>query len=397
MQVRLRRGNKSCSALISLSAHRLVALKFTIFGLTISSAWGNGHATLYRGLLRALHRRGHEVHFFEKDVPYYASHRDLADCDFCDLHLYSSWPEIRRHALALAADSDVTIVASYCPEGADISDEILRLPRPLRIFYDLDTPITLDRLSHGEVPYLRAEQIPEFDLYLSFTGGKALEHLERRWNAKRVRPLFGSVDPTVHRRTLEQAAFQYDLSYMGTYAPDRQPALDQLFLEPARRFSERKFVLAGSLYPFGWVWPENVARLEHVAPSDHSVFFSSSRCTLNITRQEMAQNGYCPSGRFFEAAACGTAIVTDDWEGLASFFTPGEELLVVGSAEDVISALNTPENDLTQIAARAYERVLSEHTAENRADDLLRYIDECSTVSGQSLERPRQCQMEQAS
>ena len=353
-------------------------MKFTIFGLTISSAWGNGHATPYRGLLRALHRRGHDIDFFEKDVPYYARHRDFSSCDFCNLVLYSNWDEIRDRALRAAGESDVVMAASYCPEGARINDEVLKLCGPLRVFYDLDTPVTLEQLANGDVEYLRADQISGFDLYLSFTGGKVLDKLEQHWGAQCVRTLHGSVDPEVHARTQPIADFACDLSYMGTYAADRQPNLEALFLEPARRSPEREFVLAGSLYPWDWSWPANVRRFDHVAPENHAALFSSSRCSLNITRQQMAQNGYCPSGRFFEAAACGTPILTDWWDGLDAFFMPGEELLVVESADDVLSALGRSDHELSRMAARARERTLAEHTAENRANELLSYIEHCS-------------------
>ena len=370
-------------------------MKFTIFGLTISSAWGNGHATPYRGLLRALHHRGHRIDFFEKDVPYYARHRDFSTCDFCNLVLYSNWDEVRNRALRAAEECDVLIVASYCPEGARISDEILELNSPLRIFYDLDTPITLQHLASG-IEYLRADQIPEFDLYLSFTGGKVLQELEQRWGARCVHPLYGSVDPEAHRRTQPLPEFACDLSYMGTHSSDRCAKLEALFLEPALRSPKKDFVLAGALYPWDCTWPPNVRRFDHVFPQHHAALYSSSRCTLNITRQAMAQNGYCPSGRFFEAAACGTPILTDSWVGLDSFFTPGVELLVVQNADDVLSALACTDNELLRIAARARERTLAEHTSETRATELLSYITHCSVVSSRPASQAV-CTVEQAS
>lgn len=350
-------------------------MRFCIFGLTLSSAWGNGHATHYRALLRALHRRGHEITFFEKDVEYYALRRDFAACDYCDLKFYESWDEASSSALACAAESDVVIVGSYCPEGARINDEILSLNRPLRIFYDLDTPVTLDRLNRGTVEYLRPHQVAEFDLVLSFTGGEALDILRARYGARQALPLYGCVDPDVHRRVEQRADFECDLSYLGTYAEDRQSKLDQLFLEPARRLPEWSFVLAGSLYPWEWRWPENVRRFDHVAPADHPSFYCSARCTLNITRREMTANGWCPSGRFFEAAACGTPILTDWWHGLDEFFSPGEELLVVSKAEDVISALQCDDVALMNMARRARERTLDEHTGDCRARQLLGYVE----------------------
>jgi spore maturation protein CgeB len=351
-------------------------VKITILGLTLSSSWGNGHATPYRAILRALHRRGAKVVFYEKDAPYYAAHRDFNQCAFCELKLYSCWDEIRHEALLQVRDSDVVMTASYCPEGAQINEEVLALDGPLHVFYDLDTPITLNALEGGGVEYLRREQMPEFDLYLSFTGGRALERLQHDHGVRLARPLYGCVDPDVYTRVPPRADFGCSLSYLGTYAGDRQQKLDTLFLEPARRRDDLSFVLAGSLYPWEWRWPDNVRRFEHVAPADHPALYSSSRATLNITRKEMAESGFCPSGRFFEAAACGTPIVTDSWQGLDAFFDPDNEVTVVSSAADVMHVLNRPQAELDEMAARARRRTLEEHTGERRAQQLLSYCDE---------------------
>lgn len=362
-------------------------MKITVFGLTLSSSWGNGHATPYRAIIRALDRLGHRVHFFEKDVPYYSSRRDFVSCDYCELTLYSAWADVRERALSAAADSDVVITASFLPEGRRINDEILDLGRPLRVFYDLDTPVTLNALRHSEIEYLCDGQIPAFDLILSFTGGKALAALEDEYHARLVRPLYGCVDPDDYCRVLPITKFQCDLSYMGTYSPDRQVKLDALLLEPSRRNPEKLFLLAGSLYPWNWEWPENVRRMEHIAPGDHSGFYSSSRLTLNITRGEMAANGWCPSGRFFEAAACGTPLITDTWDGLDSFFDLQSELRVVTSAEGVEAALNSPDDELQSVAARARQRTLDEHTGNVRARQLLQYIEEARSGANASMKK----------
>ncbi len=351
-------------------------MKFTIFGLTISSSWGNGHATPYRAILRALHRLGHEVVFYEKDVPYYASRRDFRQTDFCTLHLYSDFDSIRTQALNDVRDSEVVINASYCPEGARIADEVLAVAGPLHIFYDLDTPITLENLRKGGVEYIRADQIPMFDLVLSFTGGKTIEDLENVWHARKARPLYGCVDPDVYRRVAVDARFKCLLSYMGTFARDRQHKLDELFLEPARERTDESFVLAGSMYPWDWAWSPNIRRMEHVAPSDHPAFYSSSKFTLNITRDGMARGGFCPSGRFFEAAACGTPIISDWFDGLDSFFTPGEEIFVVRDSWDVIHTLGYPDEDLRRVARRARDRTLAAHSGRRRAQQLINYIEE---------------------
>lgn len=350
-------------------------LKITIFGLTISSSWGNGHATPYRAIVKALHRRGHRVFFYEKDTDYYAKRRDFSSCDECDLVLYRTWNDVRMRALAEAADSDAVIVGSYCPEGARIGDEVLALPRPVRVFYDLDTPITLHNLEQGGAPYLRTEQMPAWDLYLSFTGGSILDELQSRWQVRRARPLFGCVDPEVHFRVAPRAEFDCRLSYMGTYAADRQDKVDALFLEPARRRTGEPFVLAGSLYPAHWQWPTNVRILEHVSPAEHPALYSSSRLTLNVTRHGMARFGYCPSGRFFEAAACGTPIVTDWWEGLHTFFAD-DELFVAHNADHVLDAISTSDDELARMAGRARQHTLDEHTGDRRADQLLGYLEE---------------------
>ena len=366
-------------------------MKITIFGLTLSSSWGNGHATPYRAVLRALARHGHRITFFEKDTEYYALRRDFNSCAYCDLVIYSDWHDVRSRALREAAESDVVMTASFCPAGARINDDILALASPLRVFYDLDTPVTLDKLRGGDLDYLRAAQIAEFDLVLSWSGGRSLVELETVWNAALARPLFGCVDPDVYVRAPREARFACALSYMGTYAADRQDKLDRLFLECARRRPELPFLLAGTLYPWHWQWPPNVKRFDHVSPAEHPALYSSSRLTLNLTRAEMAACGYCPSGRFFEAAACGTPIVSDWFEGLDTFFQPGEEILIAAETEDSLQAIGLADSDLARMSARARQRTLDEHTGEHRAHQMLDYFDEAFAARHKKLV-PRQHQ-----
>ncbi len=351
-------------------------LKFTIFGLTLSSSWGNGHATPYRAILRALHQMGHDLVFYEKDVAYYAKRRDFSQTDFCRLYLYSEWDKIRAQAISDVRESDVVMNASYCPEGARICDEVLAISGPLHVFYDLDTPITLANLGKGQLEYLRADQIPAFDLYLSFTGGRILNELENEWLAQKALALYGCVDPDVYTRVPPRDDFRCLLSYMGTFARDRQHKVDELFLEPARELSNDSFVLAGSMYPSDWAWSSNIRRFEHVAPADHSALYSSSRFTLNITRGGMARYGFCPSGRFFEASACGTPILSDWFEGLDQFFTPGEEILIVNDSWDVVHALQYPDDSLRQLARQARERTLTAHSGRRRASELIAYVED---------------------
>ena len=361
-------------------------MKITIFGLTLSSSWGNGHATPYRAILKALRRLGARISFYERDMPYYARHRDFTDCDYCELKLYSSWDEVRKTALAEAAASDAVITASYVPEGAAISDALLELNGPLRVYYDLDTPVTLSRLAEGKLDYIRAEQLAGFDLVLSWTGGEALTALQRDFGVRLSRPLFGCVDPEVYWPVPPSANMRCALSYMGTYAADRQEKLESMLLEVARRRPAMSFLLAGSQYPWGWQWPGNVRRLEHAPAASHPALYCSSRLTLNLTRAEMASSGYCPSGRFFEAAACGTPIVTDWFRGLDAFFDPARELLVAHSTEDVLRALAMPVAALQEMARRARERTLDEHTGMQRAMAMLTAFEAARSAAGEQME-----------
>jgi spore maturation protein CgeB len=350
-------------------------VRLVVFGLAVSSSWGNGHATLWRGLARALHRRGHRLMFFEHDQPYYAQHRDLAELPGMDLCLYPSWPEVRARAAAALAGADVAVVTSYCPDAAAATELALSSTAAVRCYYDLDTPVTLAALARGEtVPYLPPGGLGGFDLVLSYTGGRALDELRERLGARRAVPLYGSVDPEVHRPAPPQPAFAGDLSYIGTYAEDRQAGVEELLVAPAERLPQRRFVIAGAQYPASFPWRPNIAFVRHLPPADHAAFYASSPLTLNVTREPMARLGHCPSGRFFEAAACGVPVLSDAWEGLERFFTPGAEVLVARDRQDVIDALALPGEALAAIGRRARERALDEHTADRRAAELERLV-----------------------
>jgi len=348
-------------------------MRLVVFGLTVSSSWGNGHATLWRSLCAALHRRGHRIVFFERDVPYYASHRDTTDPPGVRLILYESWRDAERLGRKELAGADVGIVTSYCPDGLAATELVVGSPGIFKIFYDLDAPITLDRLARGEdVGYVGPSGYADFDLVLSYTGGAALEALRDVLGARRTAPLYGSVDPEVHRPV--SGGRSADLSYLGTYAKDRQETLERLFLEPARLLPGRRFLLGGSLYPGDFPWRPNIAYIPHVPPADHPAFYCSAGLTLNVTRAAMARMGYCPSGRLFEAAACGTAILSDSWEGLETFFEPGREILVAGSSEEAVRAIETGPEGLARIGRAARERALASHSADCRARDLERIL-----------------------
>lgn len=353
-------------------------MKITVFGLSISSSWGNGHATLWRGLVRALHALGHEVVFFERDQPYYAANRDLTEIPGGRLVLYPDWPSVLPEAKRQVADSDVAMVTSYCPDGIDATGLVLDKPAGARVFYDLDTPVTLSDLSTGRtVGYVGPDGFAGFDLVLSYTGGRALDELRGRLGARRVAPLYGHVDPRIHRPVVPVDRYRADLSYIGTYAPDRQAALEALLIEPARRIPGRRYVIAGAQYPQDFPWTDDIHFVRHLPPDEHPAFYSSSRLTLNVTRKAMAEMGWCPSGRLFEAAACGCPVLSDRWEGLDAFFGPGREILTADGTDDAVAALSLSDGELRAIADAARERTLEQHTADRRARELLGHLDDC--------------------
>jgi spore maturation protein CgeB len=351
-------------------------MKLVIFGLTVSSSWGNGHATLWRGLLKALAARGHEVVFFERDVPYYAMNRDLHALAGGTLVLYPDWAQNLAAARAHLADADVAMVTSYQADAVAATALVLQSPAAVRVFYDLDTPVTLDALRGGrEVAYLGPRGLADFDLVLSYTGGDALRQLASRLGARRVAPLYGHVDPDVHRPVAADAHARADLSYLGTYAEDRQAALERLFIHAARQMPGQRFLIGGAQYPRDFPWADNIWFRKHLPPEQHPAFFSASRFTLNVTRRAMAEMGWCPSGRLFEAAACGCPVVSDEWEGLDAFFTPGEEIVIARDTEDVVRALRMPDAERAALARRARERTLDEHTSARRAAELEALLD----------------------
>jgi spore maturation protein CgeB len=351
----------------------LGSLNIVIFGLSITSAWGNGHATTYRALARALHRRGHRVRFFERNMPWYEHNRDLAAPAYCVVDLYQSIDALERHTKEIAG-ADLVIIGSYVPEGRRLVDWVLPRASGVKAFYDIDTPVTVSRLASGTCEYLDRAQVPDFDLYLSFAGGPILERLYNEFGASRPRPFYCSVEPLEYSPS-PGATKRYDLGYLGTYSADRQPALEKLLLEPARQWRDGSFYVAGAQYPSSISWPANVTRAEHLAPATHRSFYNHQRFTLNITRTDMIANGYSPSVRLFEAAACAIPIISDSWTGLDEFFRPGREILIARSTKDVLDWLHHLDDiELRQIGARARHRVLQHHTAGHRAEELETHV-----------------------
>jgi spore maturation protein CgeB len=345
-------------------------VNLVVLGLTLSSSWGNGHATTYRALLKAFAARGHSVLFLERDKPWYAAHRDLGDADYCTLAFYDSVADLDSWRRQVAA-ADAVIVGSYVPEGVPVGAWVQQTARGVTCFYDIDTPVTLARLERGDFEYLTPDLIPGYDVYLSFTGGPTLDLIERRYGSPAARALYCSVDPDIYH-PLDRPK-QWDLSYLGTYSPDRQPTLERLLIEPARRMPERRFVVAGPQYPDDIDWPANVDRVDHVAPADHPAFYAASRFTLNVTRDDMIRAGWSPSVRLFEAGACATPIISDRWAGLDQLFAPGREIILADDADQVVAALAT---DAAPLGAAARDRTLAKHTAAHRAAELEEWLAE---------------------
>lgn len=354
-------------------------MKIVFYGLTITSSWGNGHATTYRSLCKALARRGHRIHFIEKDVEWYRSNRDLPAPEFCKVQLYDQWD---RSLLQVSKDADAIVVGSHFPDAIIATYALLEAGYGPILFYDIDTPVTLAELmSRGKTEYLDPALIPEYDAYLSFTGGPALQTLEQIFGSPHAVGFYCSVDPSLHKRTEVDLAYRCDLSYLGTYAPDRQRKLMHFLNGAARLMPLASFLVAGPQYPENLPWRPNVRRLDHVAPAQHPAFYSSSRFTLNLTRSDMVAAGYSPSVRLFEASACGAAILSDSWEGLDTFFTPGSEILVPRDEYDVARILReTSEEEVERIGLAARERVLAEHTADHRALEFEAIVEHRSLV-----------------
>jgi spore maturation protein CgeB len=343
-------------------------LRIVVIGLSLSSSWGNGHATTYRALLRALAKRGHEIVFLERDQPWYAQHRDLVDPDFCRLQFYRDRFHLKtfRH---LIVEADAVIIGSYVAEGVAIGEWVQGARRGITAFYDIDTPVTLAKLERGDFEYLSPGLIGGYDPYLSFTGGPALATLEQRFGAPAARVLYCTADEQFHRP--RRSAPRFDLGYLGTYSSDRQPALERLLIEPARSAPHLSFVVAGPQFPRDIVWPRNVMRVAHVGPADHAAFYANCRFTLNITRADMVQAGFSPSVRLFEAAACATPIISDRWRGIETLFEPEREIVLASGAQDVLRALlHMAEEDRRALGAAARRRLIRSHRARRRAGEL---------------------------
>lgn len=354
-------------------------MRLVFLGLSLSSSWGNGHATTYRSLLKGLAAAGHEVLFLERDQHWYASNRDLAEPDFCSLRLYGSLAELDRYSDAMAM-ADAVIVGSYVTDGPAVIAWANRHRRGLLGFYDIDTPVTLQGLEDGSVTYLSSELIPLFDVYLSFTGGPTLQKLQDVYGARHAAALYCSVDPTLYYPI--EAAKRWDMGYLGTYSSDRQDTLERLLLEPARQLAHRRFVVAGPQYPSDIAWPANVERIEHLPPREHAGFYSSMDWTLNVTRRDMIRSGYSPSVRLFEATACGVPVLSDRWTGIENVLQPDRDILVIDTTAAMLEALNLSDQQRAAIGSSGRSATLRSHTGRRRAEDLVNLL---ASVAGKAV------------
>lgn len=346
-------------------------MKISMVGLSLSSSWGNGHATTYRALVKGLLANGHTVDFYEREEPWYAAHRDLPDCDA--LHFYSTADALLCNWKSSLAGSDLVMIGSYVRETARLVEGLKRSAQGVLAYYDIDTPVTIAQLRNDRCEYLSRDLVPEFDLYLSFSGGTVLDEL-KSLGASRPVPFYCSVDPSVHAPKEMRRAD--DLGYLGTYSADRQAPLTRLLLEPATQWADGRFTVAGPQYPETVEWPVNVRHVPHLPPGEHSDFYCSQRFTLNLTRSDMRQMGYSPSVRLFEAACCGTPIISDYWPGLESFFDLDSEILVADGSADVLNYVrHLPEEQRESIGSAARRRVLAGHTGEQRARELESYLE----------------------
>jgi spore maturation protein CgeB len=356
------------------------SLDIVILGLSITSSWGNGHATTFRGLVRELDKKGHRVTFLERDVPWYASNRDLPAPPFCKTILYDSITDLEEKYSDLIAKADLVIVGSYVPEGVAVGRFVVDTAEGITSFYDIDTPVTLAKLEKEDYEYLHPDLIAQYNMYLSFSGGPTLQRLEQEFGSPMARAFYCSFDPELYYP--EEQSIKWDLGYLGTYSDDRQPPLQKLMLEAAEECKTAKFIVAGPQYPVSIQWPSNVERIEHLPPSEHRKFYNSQRFTMNITRADMIKAGYAPSVRLFEAAACGVPVISDYWDGIDSIFETGAEILISRSAKDTLYYLKElSEEERIQIGNSARKKVLTFHTAAHRATELENYYKEalCQT------------------
>lgn len=361
------------------------SLDIVVCGRALTSLREQRHTAIYRTLLRALAARGHRITFLERRRNDEPAPPDGGPLTYCDLHLYEGLDDLRERFSGSIRRADLVMVGSGLEEGRAINRWVLSGATGIRVFYDLHGPATLEAAVSGDCPWMEPSQASQFDLYLTCTGGPLLGHLERRLNVRSPRPLYPSADPMEHQSPAAPA--RYDLGYMGEFCTQRERSVKELLLEPAVEWPEGRFVLAGSGYPAGMRLPRNVERMDDVPLDRYDDFHGSQRFTLIATPPMTARMGHCPDIRLMEAAARGTPVISDRWTGISSFFTPGEEILMVRSPREVLEILRLmPEARRLAIRLRARKRVMAQHTPHHRAESFESWVAE---LPPRQASRPR--------
>ena len=345
-------------------------MKIAFFGSSLVSAYWNGAATYYRGIIRALHELGHEITFYEPDAYDRQQHRDIPDPDWARVVVYPAAGDAGvLKALEQARGVDMLVKTS----GVGVHDELLEAAvldvkdaHTIAVFWDVDAPVTLDRVKNDPRDPFK-ELIPRYDLILTYGGGEPVVQGYKALGARECVPIYNALDPDTHHPAPAEQRFACDLGLLANRLPDREARIEQFFLAAAEQLPECRFVLGGS----GWadkVMPRNVDYVGHVYTRDHNAFNCSARAVLNVNRDSMASYGFSPPTRIFEAAGAGACLITDAWEGIETFLTPGREVLVARDADEVVQhLLALDQAKAAEIGAAALHRVLSEHTYTHRA------------------------------
>ncbi|WP_114783745.1 CgeB family protein [Botryobacter ruber] len=347
-------------------------LKVAFFGSSLVSAYWNGAATYYRGIVRALHERGHQVTFYEPDAYDRQQNRDMPDPDWATVVVYEATEEAVHRCLAQAAEADMVVKAS----GVGVFDELLerevlklQTDDRLVVFWDVDAPATLDRVHHNPQDQFH-QLIPQYDMVLTYGGGQPVIDAYEALGAKKCVPVYNALDTATHFPVPPEERFACDLAFLGNRLPDRESRVEEFFLKPAAATPDKTFIIGGS----GWgdkPMTPNVKYVGHVYTKDHNAFNCTPKAVLNISRESMARYGFSPATRVFEAAGAGACIITDFWEGIDFFFDPGKEILVAKNGDEVANIMaNLTEEEAKRIGEAAYKKVLSEHTYNHRAEQL---------------------------
>lgn len=345
-------------------------LNIAFFGSSLVSAYWNGAATYYRGIIRALHERGHRVRFFEPDAYERQQHRDIDDPSWAKVAVYSTEDHQGvEAALAAARSADVIVKAS----GVGVFDTLLETavadlagPATTCVYWDVDAPATLERMQHDPADPFRG-LVPRYDLVLTYGGGEPVIRAYRDFGARQCVPIYNALDPQVHHPTPPDPRFAARLGFLGNRLPDRETRVEAFFLAAAAHLPEERFVLGGS----GWLdkpMPANVHYLGHVYTRDHNAFNCTPLAVLNISRESMARFGFSPATRVFEAAGAGACLITDCWDGIEQFLQPGAEVLVAADGDEVAEhLLRLDPHRARALGIAARQRVLAEHTYAHRA------------------------------